>query len=93
MRSFAIRAAFFAVTILAGCSDAGGESCGIPIPNCVVTSGPSSGGFASCSDLAKSPICQGTAWTCPAGTVPMEQCACTYRADAAQYCGSDAGPF
>src|SRR5215471_21665043 len=91
MGFYAFPAVYVAIMILVGCSNAGGIGvCGTPVPDCVVTSGPASGGFAPCSDVAKSPICQNTVWKCPAGTVPMEQCACIHRADAAQYCGSDA---
>ena len=79
------------IAVLTGCGGADTSSCGIPVPNCVVTNGVAGGGLASCSDVAKSPSCQGGAWTCPAGTVPMEQCACHIRADAAEYCG-DASP-
>jgi hypothetical protein len=94
MRSFAIRGVCLAMMMLVGCSDGGGaSSCGIPLPNCIITHGPADGGFTPCSDVAKSPSCEGGAWKCPAGTVPMEQCACHYRADAAEYCGSDASPF
>jgi hypothetical protein len=91
MGCYAFPAVCVAIMTLVGCSNAGGTGvCGTPVPNCVVTNGPASGGFAPCSDVAKSPICENTGWKCPAGTVPMEQCACTYRAGAAQYCGSDA---
>jgi len=90
MRRYAILGVCLAFTLF-GCSDNGGAgACGTPIPNCVVTNGPASGGSAPCTDVAKSPVCQNAVWTCPAGTVPMEQCACTHRADAAEYCGSDA---
>jgi hypothetical protein len=77
---------------LIGCTDpTGASACGTPVPNCVVTlaGSPTGGGLASCSDVVKSPICQNAVWSCPAGTVPMEQCACDHRADAAEYC--DAG--
>jgi hypothetical protein len=73
---------------LAGCFDnTGASACGTPVPNCVVTLGTASGGLSDCSDVVQSPVCQNGAWSCPSGTVPMEQCACTTRADAAQYCG------
>ena len=91
MRFFAFLGLCLAITLL-GCSGADQSACGVPVPNCVVTTGPASGGLAPCSDVAKPPVCMGAVWTCPSGTVPMEQCACTYRADAAQYCGSDASP-
>ena len=81
------------IAVLAGCGGSVSSSCGIPVPNCVVSDGPAQGGFASCSDVAKSPSCLGGVWTCPTGTVPMEQCACHIRADAAEYCNGDAGPL
>ena len=81
------------IAILAGCGGAVTSSCGIPVPNCVITNGPAEGGFTPCTDVAKPPVCQGGVWTCPTGTVPMEQCACHMRADAAEYCYRDAGPF
>ena len=89
MRGHAISGVFLAVTVLIGCSGGAG-ACGIPVPNCVVTTGSASGGLTPCSDVAESPICQDAVWKCPAGTVPMEHCACSHRGDAAQYCDASA---
>lgn len=84
-----------ALTTLAGCSGGGADlrACGLPIPTCVVANGPAEGGFTPCSDVVEAAVCQGGPWTCPAGSVPMEQCACRIRADAAEYCNGDAGAF
>ena len=81
------------IAVLAGCSGGGGDlrACGVPIPTCVTTDGVAGDGSASCTDVAEAAVCLGGAWGCPAGTVPMEQCACHIRADAAESCG-DAGP-
>ena len=89
-RAFVIAGACLVIAVLAGCGGADTSSCGIPVPNCVITNGPAEEGFSACTDVAKSPSCQGGTWTCPAGTVPMEQCACHIRVDVAEYC-CDAG--
>lgn len=93
MRCFGIIC--LALTMGAGCSGDGGDlrACDLPIPTCVVANGPAEGGFTPCSDVAEAAVCLGGPWGCPTGTVPMEQCACHIRADAAEYCNGDAGPF
>jgi hypothetical protein len=65
--------------------------CDTAVPTCVVMNGAATAGGASCTDVAKRPECSNGAWTCPTGTVPMEQCACSDRADAAEFCATDAG--
>ena len=92
MKSRLLGCAGLVIAALAGCGGAVTSSCGTPVPNCVITSGVAGNGMASCSDVAEPPVCQAGVWSCPTGTVPMEQCACHVRADAAEYCNGDAGP-
>lgn len=61
-----------------GCGDSH-SACTAPIPSvhCIrLVGGAPDGGHNGCTDVGAGIVCEAGEWTCPAGSIPLQQCDC-----------------